>query len=316
MNVKRLFYVSLSLVLVLSAFITDKSFAETRLESAEDAAEFLTEKLIELDKITPNENIEYLDSQTEVKGGKCWEFSSQFNYNETGRYAVSQSGEIYEFVNNKYRSINSSEPPEAESEESSSSSSNSSVVNNTNNRLLRFGTDDEEDEANEGEKNSGTRTITGMKTRRPEGTGSTKKFPLQRSTRGTKVNMRTEPSVEAPSIAQLYEGTPIEVLAESDNWYQVRIPNGYTGWIFGEYIVNRLGSRGVNGGVYAWVSADDVNLRSSPSRRAGSIKKLYEGHLVEAVEQRSRSDGVWFKVFTRDGTVGWVFGKYLMRKAW
>ena len=139
MKGNKLFYFSLFLVLASIVFLTGKSFAENRLESAEDAAEFLTEKLLELDKITPNEDIEYLDSQTEVKGGKCWEFSSQFNYNETGRYAVSQSGEIYEFVNNKYRSINSSEPPEAESKESSSSSS---VVNNTNNRLLRFGTDD------------------------------------------------------------------------------------------------------------------------------------------------------------------------------
>ena len=311
MKGNKLFYFSLFLVLALFVFLTGKSFAETRLESTGDAAEFLFEKLIELDKITPNEDIDYRDSQTNIKGEECWEFSSQFNFHETGRYAISKSGAIYEFVNNKYRPINSSELPEADNEESSSSSSNSSVVNN-NNRLLRFGTDDEEDYDSEDGKNSGI----GTKTRRLEGTGSTKKFPLQRSTRGTKVNMRTEPNVESPSIAQLYEGTPIEVLAESDNWYQVRIPNGYTGWIFGEYIVNRLGSRGVNGGVYAWVSADDVNLRSSPSRRASSIKKLYEGHLVEAVEQRSRSDGVWFKVFTRDGTVGWVFWKYLMRKAW
>lgn len=95
MKGNKLFYFSLLLMLVLSVFVTAKSFAETMLKSAEDAAEFLKEKLIELDKITSNEDIEYRDSQTDIKGSKCWEFSSLFNSNETGRYAVSESGEIY-----------------------------------------------------------------------------------------------------------------------------------------------------------------------------------------------------------------------------
>ena len=72
------------------------------LSSPEEAAEFLEEKLIELEKIMPSETLEYLEKQTEQNGETCWEFSTSFNFRETGRYAVSTSGKIYEYGNDKY----------------------------------------------------------------------------------------------------------------------------------------------------------------------------------------------------------------------
>ena len=72
------------------------------LSSPEEAAEFLEERLIELEKIIPSGSLEYLDSQTEQNRETCWEFSYQFNFTETGRYAISPSGKIYEYGNDKY----------------------------------------------------------------------------------------------------------------------------------------------------------------------------------------------------------------------
>ena len=72
------------------------------LSSAEEAAEFLEERLIELEKIIPSGSLEHLDSQTEQNGETCWEFSYQFNFTETGHYAISPSGKIYEYGNDKY----------------------------------------------------------------------------------------------------------------------------------------------------------------------------------------------------------------------
>ena len=66
------------------------------LNSSDDAADFLYERLIELEKIEPNENLEYL-SDVDINGKNCFEFSASFNFNETGRYAVSQNGDIYEY---------------------------------------------------------------------------------------------------------------------------------------------------------------------------------------------------------------------------
>ena len=70
--------------------------------SPEEAAEFPEEKLIELERIMPSEALEYLEQQTELNGETCWEFAASFNFRETGRYAISTSGKIYEYGNDKY----------------------------------------------------------------------------------------------------------------------------------------------------------------------------------------------------------------------
>ena len=289
MKSKKIFCYSL---LFLFCFLSSSSIA-ANLTSPENAADFLYEKLVAADKIMPNEEISYLDYEVELNGEDCWEFSSQFNFNETGRYAVSKSGKIYEFADDNYTLI-------------------SSAANKTSMPLAK--TPEKKSEADYGNDNSDLLNFDGPEEQKPASNAgsasqSPKKFPMQRSTRGTRVNVRSEPDAESYSIAKLYEGTPIEVLAQRENWYQVRIPNGDVGWIFGDYIVNRLGKTGSHGGIYVWINTDDVHLRSKSSHKSKSILKLYEGHLVEAVENR----GGWIKVFTRKGESGWVLGQYLMQ---
>lgn len=80
--------------------------AKINLADYDKAAEFLTEKLIDSGKIQPNEEITYLDSQVDINGSQCWEFSSSFNFVETGRYAISESGKIYIYEDDKYISLN------------------------------------------------------------------------------------------------------------------------------------------------------------------------------------------------------------------
>ena len=288
MKIKKVFYSSLIFIF----FLMVSASVAANLSSPENASDFLSERLIELDKIMPNEELEYLDSKVELNGEDCWEFSSQFNFNETGRYAISKSGKIYEFIDDDYKLINSGTEQKSQTSQNETELDDSDDDNDSSD-LLDFDGDDRKE----------TRTPA------TPATGNSKKFPMQRSTRGTKVNVRSEPDTESHSIAKLYEGTPIEVLGQRENWYQVRIPSGEIGWIFGDYIVSRLGKRGPNGGMYLWINADDVHLRSKPSQKSSSVLKLYEGHLVEAVERR----GDWIKVFTRKGAVGWVLVQYLMQ---
>lgn len=80
--------------------------AKINLADYDKAADFLTEKLIDSGKIQPNEEITYLDSQVDINGSQCWEFSSSFNFVETGRYAISESGKIYIYEDDKYISLN------------------------------------------------------------------------------------------------------------------------------------------------------------------------------------------------------------------
>ena len=81
-----------------------KASSKISLSSEDDASEFLQEKLTELEKIDFREELEYL-GQVEIDGEECFEFSSQFNLSETGRYAVSSGGKIYEYDGENYTPV-------------------------------------------------------------------------------------------------------------------------------------------------------------------------------------------------------------------
>ena len=80
--------------------------AKINLADSDSAAEYLTEKLIDSGRIQPNEEIQYLDSEIEINGVQCWEFSASFNFVETGRYAISQNGTIFVYQDEKYIPLN------------------------------------------------------------------------------------------------------------------------------------------------------------------------------------------------------------------
>ncbi len=75
---------------------------QEREKHVNSVAELLYERLTELEKIDFREELKYLDSTVELDGEECLEFSSHFNSSETGYYAVSPSGKIYEYTNKEY----------------------------------------------------------------------------------------------------------------------------------------------------------------------------------------------------------------------
>ena len=81
-----------------------KSSSKINLASEVEASEFLQERLTELEKIDFREELEYL-GHVEIDGDECFEFSSLFNMSETGRYAVSPGGKIYEHDGENYTPV-------------------------------------------------------------------------------------------------------------------------------------------------------------------------------------------------------------------
>ena len=81
-----------------------KTSSKINLASEDDASEFLQERLTELEKIDFREDLEYI-GRVEIGNEECFEFSSQFNLSETGRYAVSSSGKIYEYDGENYTPV-------------------------------------------------------------------------------------------------------------------------------------------------------------------------------------------------------------------
>ena len=69
--------------------------------SQEQAQEIITDKLIELDEITPTETLD-TNGTTEIDGATCWEFTSPVSYRQ---YAISTAGKIYVHDREKYSPV-------------------------------------------------------------------------------------------------------------------------------------------------------------------------------------------------------------------
>ena len=137
----------------------------------------------------------------------------------------------------------------------------------------------------------------------------------QRSIRGTYVNLRELPNTNSESLEKLDEGTPVEIIKEintnGEKWYQVKLQSNKTGYVHSDYIQNFIGTKGIHGGEYKAVNGDEVNLRSGPGRSYSKVTKLYDGKIVELLEERTQNKETWCRVFTLDGQQGWILKRYI-----
>ena len=72
------------------------------------------------------------------------------------------------------------------------------------------------------------------------------------------LRLRSAANFDASTISSYYTGTVVQILGTSGNWYNVKTPDGNTGYMYGSYIT-------INGGVPAgtWVVgviADSTDL--------------------------------------------------------
>jgi len=58
---------------------------------------------------------------------------------------------------------------------------------------------------------------------------------------GRNVNVRTAPGLGEPVQTQLQDGATVEFLDERHGWCQVILEDGKPGWVFGAYLLGRLG---------------------------------------------------------------------------
>lgn len=53
---------------------------------------------------------------------------------------------------------------------------------------------------------------------------------------GKNVNIRSAPSLNAKIITQLQRGTALKVITEAEDWYQIALPDGQTGYIYNDLV--------------------------------------------------------------------------------
>ena len=135
----------------------------------------------------------------------------------------------------------------------------------------------------------------------------TKQSTNEKSIRGTRINIRSSPNLNAGIITRLNEGNHVTVLDERGEWSMIRMGNGQTGWLVSKYLQDRVTSWASHGGTEMKINGMKVNVRSSASTRSRIITQLNDGDLVEITDRRS----VWCYVYALEGSEGWVHGDYV-----
>ncbi|MEZ5824295.1 MAG: SH3 domain-containing protein [Geminicoccaceae bacterium] len=108
-----------------------------------------------------------------------------------------------------------------------------------------------------------------------------------------RIYMRTGPGKEFP-IKWIYTktGLPMQVIEESDDWREVRDPDGETGWIHKSLL---------SGKRYLMVRGDIANLRRTPSDEAMVVARIEPEVVVEMLNCQP----VWCLVNVDDRR-GWL----------
>jgi len=107
------------------------------------------------------------------------------------------------------------------------------------------------------------------------------------------LNLRAGPGEAYQPVVTVKEGTRVIVLGTYPNdptWCLVEVPAGYTAWVSADLIEKGSGDSGE-------VKAQRVLVRPRPSTRYHQLSgRLNKGEPVTIVEEKSTSEGLWYRV--------------------
>ncbi|MCC5954773.1 MAG: SH3 domain-containing protein [Natronohydrobacter sp.] len=147
---------------------------------------------------------------------------------------------------------------------------------------------------------------------------------------GSRLNVRRDPSTNAPALATLSEGEIVQNLGcqihDRARWCRIRsiIGMDVTGWVAGRYLSESRGPIAIQppaGGahgpdfyvVHGLAAGDSLNIRAEPSAQSAILGRLNSGARVRNLGCRQSGSTRWCRIETTGGVVvnGWVNGRYL-----
>lgn len=111
------------------------------------------------------------------------------------------------------------------------------------------------------------------------------------------LNVRKDPSTNYSAVASLKKGTRIQVLESNGNWLRIK-----EGWVYSAYVRMDDGSNVYTELKNAIVTANQLNVRNSPSLNGQVIGSLVKNQRVEILE----TSGEWIRT-----NYGWVYKSYV-----
>lgn len=134
-------------------------------------------------------------------------------------------------------------------------------------------------------------------------------FSLVMANVDNSVNVREEPSEEAPIAGKLFKNCGATILEEGDGWTKIQSGN-LTGWVSNDYLIFGEEAQTMMeevGTLKATVLTDALRVRKDASQDAGVYKLVKNGEVLTAVEEL---DG-WVAVQVDSDTVGYVSAEFV-----
>ncbi|MEW5785980.1 MAG: N-acetylmuramoyl-L-alanine amidase [Bacillota bacterium] len=113
-----------------------------------------------------------------------------------------------------------------------------------------------------------------------------------------RLNVRSGPGTGNQILSVVTRGTVLKTTQEKDDWAQVVLPAGNSGWIAVQYTAPFLPER------YATVNISSLNVRSGPGTSHAVIDKVTLDIAVPILQEQND----WFKVLLPNGKHGWIAG--------
>lgn len=129
----------------------------------------------------------------------------------------------------------------------------------------------------------------------------------------SQLNVRTVPDpIDGVAIARVFQGQVFEIIGRDEraNWFQIRLPDGNSGWVSSAYFrVPNLAGVPVTNADYitGTVLSQRLNVRNTPNGRV-----LFQVSRGQGYRVLSRtSDGAWYEIRHPSGTSGFVAAQFL-----
>jgi cell wall-associated NlpC family hydrolase len=141
--------------------------------------------------------------------------------------------------------------------------------------------------------------------------------PVPAAVAADSANVRNGPGTNYDTIAELPAGTPLQVLAQYEGWYQARSNDGRMVWVAAEllnldavvadFLPQATTIPAPPPAKVGLVAEQQLNLRDGPGIDYVGMTKLDAGAQLDLLARYND----WFQVQTPEGRVGWVLGQYL-----
>jgi len=143
----------------------------------------------------------------------------------------------------------------------------------------------------------------------PQGIGNASSGSVTIST--DTVNVRSGPGLSYPNIMTVNRGEQYQILKEKDDWIEIKLSLGQTGWVVNWLVTkddeSNSGTEATNtGGKKAKVNTDQLRIRSGPGTSFPMVGSLTQDQEVTVLDQNEN----WYKISSLFGE-GWVIREFL-----